>query len=63
MTEPKQGNGELGWDGHLLIHRVVLEAGAILNEEHEDVEHVRRDLEISMKVGGIILFVTKEDKP
>ena len=50
-------------DGHLLIHRVVLEAGAILDEGDKDVEGVRRDSEILMKVGGIILFVTKEDEP
>ncbi len=63
MTELKQGDGELRQDGHLLVHRVVLEAGAILDEGDEDVKGVRRDLEISMKVGGIILFVTKEDEP
>ncbi len=47
----------------MLICRVVLEAGAILDEGDEDVEGVRRDLEISMKAGGITLFVTKEDEP
>src|SRR5260370_42041353 len=62
MTEAKQGNGELRWEGHLLICRVVLKAGAILNKGHKDVKHVRRDSEILMKVGGIILFVTKEDE-
>src|SRR5260370_21021572 len=61
MTKAKQGNGELRWEGHLLVCRVVLEAGAILNKGHKDVKHVRRDLEISTKAGDIILFVTKED--
>ena len=46
----------------MLICRVVLEAGAILNKGHEYVKCVRRDSEILTKVGGIILFVTKENK-
>src|SRR5260370_17616887 len=57
MTELKQGDGKLGWDGHLLIQRVVLEAGAILNEGHKDIEHVRRDSEILTKVRCVILFL------
>src|SRR5260370_1148060 len=38
MTKAKQGNGELRWEGHLLICGVVLEAGAILNKGHKDVK-------------------------
>src|SRR5260370_21455580 len=63
MTKVKQGDGKLRWEGHLIICRVVLEAGAILNKGHKDVKHVRRDSEISMKVGGIILFVTRRMRP
>ncbi len=62
MAELKQSNGKLGWDWYLLILRVIPEARAILNEGHKDIESVRWDMEILMKAGGIILFVTNEDK-
>ena len=41
MTEMKQTNGELGWDQHLLILKVIPEARAILSEGHKDIESVR----------------------
>ncbi len=41
MAEVKQSDGKLGWDWHLLILRVILEARAILNEGHKDIESVR----------------------
>src|SRR5260370_17417007 len=44
MTKAKQGDAKLRWEGHLLICIVVLEPGAILNNEHNTANHLTNDL-------------------